>query len=167
MGRVKINSYFTAREFWPPARRERRAYPARGSVRNEQRSPRPKEPAGKCEVIFARPQSNEIAITSTKWLHRLMRGFRSTVRQIATGLAGGGVFNGNANRKVITRTFLNDYDMLSGSVGRSVNVYFSAAQMKSHRGVQSASAMFHFISRPQWHQSNLVPAQFQARVARI
>ncbi len=33
------------------------AYPARGSVRSEQRSPRPKEPAGKCEVIFARPLS--------------------------------------------------------------------------------------------------------------
>ncbi len=56
-GRAKINSYFTAREFWPPARRERRAYPAHGSVRSEQRSPRPKEPSGKCEVIFARPLS--------------------------------------------------------------------------------------------------------------
>ncbi len=56
-GRAKINSYFTAREFWLPARRERRAYPARGYVRSEQRSPRPKEPAGKCEIIFARPLS--------------------------------------------------------------------------------------------------------------
>ena len=50
---------------------------------------------------------------------------------------------------------------------------FRAAQMKLHRGVQSASAsasasaMFRFISRPQWLQHNLVPAQFQARVARI
>ena len=57
-GRTKINSYFTAREFWPPARRARRAYPARGSVSSEQRSPRPKEPAGKCEVVFARPLWN-------------------------------------------------------------------------------------------------------------
>ena len=54
-GCAKINSYFTAREFWPPARPARRAYPARGSVSSEQRSPRPKEPAGKCEVIFPRP----------------------------------------------------------------------------------------------------------------
>ena len=49
---------------------------------------------------------NEIAITSTKWLYRLVRGFRCTVRHIATGLAGGGVFNGNANREVITVPFL-------------------------------------------------------------
>ena len=61
-GRAKINSYFMAQEFWPPARRERRAYPARGSVRSEQRSPRPKEPAGKCEVIFTRPLSSTFAI---------------------------------------------------------------------------------------------------------
>jgi hypothetical protein len=27
----------------------------------------------------------------------LVRGFRSTIRQIATGLAGGGIFNGNNN----------------------------------------------------------------------
>jgi hypothetical protein len=31
-----------------------RAYPASGSVRSQQRSLRPKEPAGKCEFIFAR-----------------------------------------------------------------------------------------------------------------
>ena len=36
-----------------------------------------------------------------------MRGFRSTASQIATGLAGGGVFNGNANQEVITVLFLN------------------------------------------------------------
>ncbi len=54
-GRAKINSCFTAQEFWPPARRERRAYPANGSVRSEQRRPRSKEPVGKCEVICARP----------------------------------------------------------------------------------------------------------------
>ncbi len=65
-GRAKINSYFTAREFWPPARRERRAYPARGSVRSEQRSPRPKEPAGKCEVVFARPLSYEQYLSALK-----------------------------------------------------------------------------------------------------
>ena len=35
-----------------------------------------------------------------------MRGFRSAIRQIATGLDGGGVFNGNANREVITVPFL-------------------------------------------------------------
>ena len=52
--RAKINSCFTAQEFWLLARRERRAYPASGSVRSEQRSQRAKGPAGKCEVIFAR-----------------------------------------------------------------------------------------------------------------
>ena len=36
-----------------------------------------------------------------------MSGFQSTIRQIATGLAGGGVFNGNANREVITVPFLS------------------------------------------------------------
>ncbi len=61
-GRAKINSYFTAREFWPLARRERRAYPARGSVRSEQRSPRPKEPAGKCEVILALPLKKRVTV---------------------------------------------------------------------------------------------------------
>jgi hypothetical protein len=35
-----------------------------------------------------------------------VRGFWSTIRQIATGLAGGGEFNGNANREVITVPFL-------------------------------------------------------------
>ena len=50
--------------------------------------------------------SNEIAITSTKWLYRLVREFWSTVRQIATGLAGGGLFNGHSNREVITVLFL-------------------------------------------------------------
>ena len=34
-----------------------------------------------------------------------MREFRSIVRQIATGYAGGGVFNGNANREVIMVPF--------------------------------------------------------------
>ncbi|MDA8376304.1 MAG: hypothetical protein M0Z50_04360 [Planctomycetia bacterium] len=32
--------------------------------------------------------------------------FRSTIRHIATGYAGSGVFNGNANREVITVPFL-------------------------------------------------------------
>ena len=39
----------------PLARRERRAYPASGSVRSEQRSQRAKGPAGKYEVIFVQP----------------------------------------------------------------------------------------------------------------
>ncbi len=43
-----------AQEFWPPARRERRAYHARRSVRSEQRSWRSKEQARKCEVIVSR-----------------------------------------------------------------------------------------------------------------
>ncbi len=51
---AKINSYFLAQGFWPLARRERRAYPASGSVRSEQRCQRPKGPARKCEVVFAR-----------------------------------------------------------------------------------------------------------------
>jgi hypothetical protein len=51
---------------------------------------------------------NEIIITSTKRLYRLVREFRCIVHQIATGYAGGGVFNGNANREVITVPFLND-----------------------------------------------------------
>ncbi len=52
--RAKINSCFTAQKFWPPARRERGAYPGSGSGTSEQRSWRSKGPAGKCEVIFAR-----------------------------------------------------------------------------------------------------------------
>ena len=40
-----------------------------------------------------------------------MRGFRSIIRQIATGLAGGGVFHGNDNREVITVPFLTVYGM--------------------------------------------------------
>ena len=55
--------------------------------------------------IYELEVSNEIAITSTKCLYRLVRGFRSTVCQIATGLASGGVFNGNANREVISGPF--------------------------------------------------------------
>ena len=50
---------------------------------------------------------NEIIITSIKMLYRLVRGFRSIVRQIATGFAVGEVFNGNSNREVITVLFLN------------------------------------------------------------
>ena len=34
--------------------------------------------------------------------------FRSIVRHIATGYAGGGVFNGNANREVIMVPFLRN-----------------------------------------------------------
>ena len=52
--RAKINSCFRAQKFWPLARRERGAYPGSGSGTSEQRSWRPKGPAGKCEVIFAR-----------------------------------------------------------------------------------------------------------------
>ena len=52
--RAKITSPFMAQEFWPLARRERRAYPGSGSVRSEQRSRRAKGPARKGEVIFAR-----------------------------------------------------------------------------------------------------------------
>ena len=50
---------------------------------------------------------NEITITFTKWRYRLVRGFWSFVHQIATGLAGGGLFNGNTNREVISVPFLN------------------------------------------------------------
>ena len=42
-------------------------------------------------------------------LYRLVRGFRSIVRQIATGFAVGEVFNGNSNREVITVPFLTNY----------------------------------------------------------
>jgi hypothetical protein len=41
-----------------------------------------------------------------------MRSFQSSIRDMATGLAGGGVFNGNANREVITVPFLRPYDRL-------------------------------------------------------
>jgi hypothetical protein len=82
-GSAKINSYFTAQEFWPSARRKRRAYPARGSVRSEQRSPRPKEPAGKCEVIFARPNSIDHRMsTPMRTCHSVMRGFICQVANI-------------------------------------------------------------------------------------
>ncbi len=50
----RINSHFMAQEFWPLARRKRRAYLARGAVRSKQRSRRPKELARKCEVIASR-----------------------------------------------------------------------------------------------------------------
>ncbi len=46
-GRAKINSYFTTREFWPPARRERRAYPARGSVKERTTKPAAKRTSRK------------------------------------------------------------------------------------------------------------------------
>ncbi|MDA8376764.1 MAG: hypothetical protein M0Z50_06860, partial [Planctomycetia bacterium] len=59
-------------------------------------------------VVFALALRNEIIITSTKRLYRLVREFRSIVRQIATGYAGGGVFNGNTNREVITVPFLRE-----------------------------------------------------------
>ena len=95
MGRVKINSYFTAREFWPPARRERRAYPARGSVRNEQRSPRPKEPAGKCEVIFARPLT-----------HR-QKDFRPNSRQARPATTGSAAWAREQLLEVVVISFLN------------------------------------------------------------
>jgi hypothetical protein len=36
----------------------------------------------------------------------MVREFWSIVRHIATGYAGGGVFNGNANREVISAPFL-------------------------------------------------------------
>ncbi len=36
-------------------------------------------------------------IFTTKCLYWLVRGFRSTVRQIVTGLAGGGLFNDNSS----------------------------------------------------------------------
>jgi hypothetical protein len=51
---AKINSVIMAQEFCPLARRERRAYPASGSVRSEQRSQRAKGQARIAEVVFAR-----------------------------------------------------------------------------------------------------------------
>src|SRR5215469_15463358 len=48
-----MNSAFVAQGFCPLARRERRAYPASGSVRSEQRSQRAKDQARRAEVIFA------------------------------------------------------------------------------------------------------------------
>jgi len=50
----KINSVIMAQEFCPPARRKRRAYPASGSVKSEQRSLRAKGQARIAEVVFAR-----------------------------------------------------------------------------------------------------------------
>jgi hypothetical protein len=35
----------------------------------------------------------------------LVCGFQSTIHPIATGFAGGGIFNGNAHREVITIPF--------------------------------------------------------------
>ena len=55
--REKINSPIVAQEFWPLARRERRAYPVSGSVRSEQRSQRAKGQARIGEVIFSRSLS--------------------------------------------------------------------------------------------------------------
>jgi hypothetical protein len=52
--RATITSQIVAQGFWPLARRERRAYPASGSVRSEQRSQRAKDQARICEVIVAR-----------------------------------------------------------------------------------------------------------------
>ncbi len=49
---------------------------------------------------------NEITIISTKWLYWLVCGFRSTIHHIATGYAGGRVFNGNGDWEVITLPFL-------------------------------------------------------------
>src|SRR6202163_117928 len=54
-GLAKIKLPFMAQGFWPLARRERRAYPAHGSVRSEQRSQRPKDQARMGKVILARP----------------------------------------------------------------------------------------------------------------
>jgi hypothetical protein len=51
---AKINSVIMAQEFCPLARRKRRAYPASGSVRSEQRSQRSKDHARIAEVVFAR-----------------------------------------------------------------------------------------------------------------
>src|SRR5882757_5462695 len=56
-GLAKIKLPFMAQGFWPLARRERRAYPAHGSVRSEQRSQRPKDQARMGKVILARPLS--------------------------------------------------------------------------------------------------------------
>ncbi len=95
-GRAKINSYFTAREFWLPARRERRAYPARGYVRSEQRSPRPKEPAGKCEVIFARPLSiHGFMICKVKFvnIHGVGKLRTDTVKGVEFGAYANAVLN--------------------------------------------------------------------------
>jgi hypothetical protein len=39
-------------------------------------------------------------------MYRLVREFRSIVRHIASGFAGGGVFHGNDNQEVITVPFL-------------------------------------------------------------
>src|SRR5262245_23692774 len=55
---AKINSDFTAQEFWPRARRTEGASPAHGAVTEAQRSARPKEPAEKSGVIFARSLSS-------------------------------------------------------------------------------------------------------------
>jgi hypothetical protein len=52
--RAKIDSVFMTQSFWSLARRERRAYPASGSVRSEPRSQPPKDQARNAEVIFAR-----------------------------------------------------------------------------------------------------------------
>jgi len=66
--RAKINSVFMARRFWSLARRERRAYPASGSVRSEPRSQRPKDQAGNAEVIFARSLNPcPSALSAVKW----------------------------------------------------------------------------------------------------
>src|ERR1700722_19380457 len=54
-GLAKIKLPFMAQGFWPLARRERRAYPAHGSVRSEQRSQRPKDQARMGDFILARP----------------------------------------------------------------------------------------------------------------
>jgi hypothetical protein len=51
---ARINSVIMAQEFCPLARRKRRAYPASGSVRSEQRSQRSKDQARIAEVVFAR-----------------------------------------------------------------------------------------------------------------
>jgi hypothetical protein len=55
--RAKINSVIMAQEFSPLARRKRRAYPASGSVRSEQRSQWAKGQARIAEVVFARSLS--------------------------------------------------------------------------------------------------------------
>ena len=63
-------------------------------------------------ILVAGHVRNGRIITSTQSLRRLVRGFRSTVHQIATGLAGGGVSDGNARREVISVPFLNIVPMM-------------------------------------------------------
>src|ERR1700722_12316723 len=63
-GLAKIRLPIMAQGFWPLARRERRAYPAHGSVRSEQRSQRPKDQARMGKFILARPLRRRLIQTA-------------------------------------------------------------------------------------------------------